>query len=203
MIIHLTNAAFGIITEDYANKLCCVFFLNNTFWLLPCYFLHCFLLSIQVFQILIYINGYLSNVLSFVDVPDSKNFDVTLMIALLRNLTKCSPLCGYDRLPCAIDTTPAADLARIKHYRNYMAHLNDGKLDSVDFNANWNDITNVCNSIQLFVCPSFMSLCHTNSFSFHACSFELNLAVMLMFVSFFCLHRRRHLSKISDSRTIT
>ncbi|CAG2217417.1 unnamed protein product [Mytilus edulis] len=79
----------------------------------------------------------------FPDVPDSKTFDVTLMIALLRNLTEMSPpLCGYDRLPSVIDTTPGADLARIKHYRNYMAHLNDEKVDSVDFNAHWNDITN-------------------------------------------------------------
>ncbi|CAC5412657.1 unnamed protein product [Mytilus coruscus] len=79
-----------------------------------------------------------------INVPDSKTFDVTLMILLLRNLTPITPPpCGFDRLPSATDTTAAADLARIKHYRNYLAHLDDGKLDTVLFNTAWNDITNV------------------------------------------------------------
>ncbi|XP_071159016.1 E3 ubiquitin-protein ligase DZIP3-like [Mytilus edulis] len=79
----------------------------------------------------------------FPDVPDSKTFDVTLMILLLRNLTPITPpLCGFDHLPSAIETTPAADLARIKHYRNHLAHLDDGTLDTGLFNTAWNDITN-------------------------------------------------------------
>ncbi|CAC5404715.1 unnamed protein product [Mytilus coruscus] len=78
----------------------------------------------------------------FPDVPDSKTFDVTLMTLLLRNLTPMTPpLCGFDRLPSAMETTSAADLARIKHYRNYLAHLDDGKLDTGFFNTAWNDIT--------------------------------------------------------------
>ncbi|CAG2237152.1 unnamed protein product [Mytilus edulis] len=78
----------------------------------------------------------------FPDVPDSKTFDVTLMILLLRNLTPITPpLCGFDCLPSAIEVTPAADLARIKHYRNHLAHLDDGKLDTGFFNTAWNDIT--------------------------------------------------------------
>ncbi|CAG2237154.1 unnamed protein product [Mytilus edulis] len=51
------------------------------------------------------------------------------------------PLCGFDCLPSAMETTPAADLARIKHYRNHLAHLDDGKLDTGFFNTAWNDIT--------------------------------------------------------------
>ncbi|XP_052103697.1 uncharacterized protein LOC127737205 [Mytilus californianus] len=79
----------------------------------------------------------------FPDVPDSKTFDLTLMILLLRNLTPMTPpLCGFDHLPSVMETTHAADLARIKHYRNYLAHLDDGKLDSGFFNTAWNDITN-------------------------------------------------------------
>ncbi|XP_076095790.1 uncharacterized protein LOC143066864 [Mytilus galloprovincialis] len=78
----------------------------------------------------------------FPDLPDSKTFDVTLMILLLRNLTPITPpLCGFDHLPSVIETTPAADLARIKHYRNHLAHLDDGKLDTGFFNTAWNDIT--------------------------------------------------------------
>ncbi|XP_063426126.1 uncharacterized protein LOC134709933 [Mytilus trossulus] len=78
----------------------------------------------------------------FPDVPDSRTFDVTLMILLLRHLTPMTPpLCGFDRLPSAMETTSAADLTRIKHYRNHLAHLVDGKLDTGFFNTAWNDIT--------------------------------------------------------------
>ncbi|XP_076082620.1 E3 ubiquitin-protein ligase DZIP3-like [Mytilus galloprovincialis] len=78
----------------------------------------------------------------FPDLPDSKEFDVTLITTLLRHLTPMiPPLCGFDRLPSAIETTQAADLARIKHYRNYLAHLEDSKTDTAYFNTAWADIT--------------------------------------------------------------
>ncbi|XP_071160487.1 E3 ubiquitin-protein ligase DZIP3-like [Mytilus edulis] len=81
----------------------------------------------------------------FPDVPDSKTFDVTLMILLLRNLTPMDPpLCGFDSVPSMIEITHAADLARIKYYRNYLAHLDDGKLATGFFNTAWNDIACVC-----------------------------------------------------------
>ncbi|OPL33281.1 hypothetical protein AM593_00488, partial [Mytilus galloprovincialis] len=78
----------------------------------------------------------------FRDLPDSKTFDVILMITLLRNLTSVSPpACGFDDLPSETETMPGADLARIKYYRNYMAHLGHGKIDTPFFNTAWNDIT--------------------------------------------------------------
>ncbi|XP_071148090.1 uncharacterized protein [Mytilus edulis] len=76
------------------------------------------------------------------DVPDSKTFDVTLMTTLLRNLTPMiAPPSGFDRLPAAMETTPAADLARIKYYRNYLAHLDDSKVDINYFKTAWNDVS--------------------------------------------------------------
>ncbi|CAG2243391.1 unnamed protein product [Mytilus edulis] len=78
----------------------------------------------------------------FPDVPDSKTFDVTLMILLLRNLAQINPpLCGYDRLPSSMEISSAADLARIKYYRNHLAHLEDGKVDTTFFNMAWTDIS--------------------------------------------------------------
>ncbi|XP_076085566.1 uncharacterized protein LOC143056362 [Mytilus galloprovincialis] len=77
-------------------------------------------------------------------ITDSKTFDVTLMIALLRNLTTLPlvpPINGYDQLPVTIEITPASDLARIKHYRNLLAHLHDGKVDGTLFTSAWNDIS--------------------------------------------------------------
>lgn len=69
------------------------------------------------------------------------------MITLLRNLTTVSPPArGFDDLPYVTETTPGADLARIKHYRNYMAHQGHGKIDTPFFNTAWNDITSVCTS---------------------------------------------------------
>ncbi|CAC5411860.1 unnamed protein product [Mytilus coruscus] len=82
--------------------------------------------------------------INFSDVPDSKIFDITLMITLLRNLTTIThPHGGFDSLPTAMETTPGANLARIKYYRNYLAHLNDGKVESTTFNTAWDTISGV------------------------------------------------------------
>lgn len=72
--------------------------------------------------------------------PDSKEFDVTLMITLLTNLT---PLIHYDMLPLITDITPSADLGRIKYYRNHIAHNKEGKIDNSFFSTAWNDISEV------------------------------------------------------------
>lgn len=72
-------------------------------------------------------------------------FDVNLMTILLRILTPMNPpFCGFDRLPSVLETTPAADLARIKYYRNYLAHLDGSKIGTTVFNTAWTDITGVC-----------------------------------------------------------
>ncbi|CAC5369600.1 unnamed protein product [Mytilus coruscus] len=78
----------------------------------------------------------------FPDVLSSKTFDVTLMIALLRHLTNLNPPHGgYDLLPSPNETTPTSDLARIKYYRNILAHLDEGKIDNTMFIKAWDDIT--------------------------------------------------------------
>lgn len=94
---------------------------------------------------------YINHLMYFPDVPDSKTFDVTLMTTLLRNLTTMTPpLCGFDRLPSAMETTAASDLARIKYYRNYLAHLTACKIDVTFFNTAYDDITRVC-TFQFFL----------------------------------------------------
>ncbi|CAC5412565.1 unnamed protein product [Mytilus coruscus] len=65
-----------------------------------------------------------------------------------RNLTDIvPPYCGYDRLPTT-ETTPAADLSRIKYYRNYLAHLDEGKIDTEFFNTAWTDITDAIDRLE-------------------------------------------------------
>lgn len=80
----------------------------------------------------------------FLDKPDSKTFDINLIVTLLRNLTDITPpLRGFDKLPADNDITPGADLARIKYYRNYLAHLDDAKVDTTYFNTAWVNISRV------------------------------------------------------------
>ena len=62
------------------------------------------------------------------------------MICLLRNLI---PIVIMDKLPSATDTSLAANLSRIKYYRNLIVHCNDALVDDTDFESYWNDVTPV------------------------------------------------------------
>jgi hypothetical protein len=70
--------------------------------------------------------------------PSSKDFDITLMICLLRNLI---PIDIMDRLPSATDTNLAADLSRIKYYRNIIVQSDSALVADTDFESFWNDVT--------------------------------------------------------------
>jgi len=72
----------------------------------------------------------------------SRDFDITLLIVLLRNLFNLhSPINGWDALPAATDLTLEADIARIKYFRNSVyAHVEQASVDDVTFNAYWKDI---------------------------------------------------------------
>ncbi|XP_052079027.1 uncharacterized protein LOC127717426 [Mytilus californianus] len=75
-------------------------------------------------------------------VPDSKTFDVTLMICLIRNLTSINPaINGFDSLPLPGETTPGSDLARIKCYRNKLAHHDSNTIHTAYFNTAWREIS--------------------------------------------------------------
>jgi len=56
----------------------------------------------------------------------SANFDITLLMILLRNICGLSPpATGWDVLPPPADTSAEADIARVKYFRNvvYMVML--------------------------------------------------------------------------------
>ncbi|VDI33179.1 Hypothetical predicted protein [Mytilus galloprovincialis] len=65
-------------------------------------------------------------------------------VCLLRNMTprECAPITGWDNLPPQGDT--GADLARVKWYRNKLAHSEVGKLSRADFSQYWGDLEGVC-----------------------------------------------------------
>ena len=69
--------------------------------------------------------------------PSSKDFDITLMICLLRNLI---PIAIIDGLPSATDTSVRADLSRIKYYRNIIVHCDSALVDDTDFESYWKDV---------------------------------------------------------------
>ncbi|XP_052075892.1 uncharacterized protein LOC127713981 [Mytilus californianus] len=71
-------------------------------------------------------------------ITSSENYDITLMICLLRNMTTIvPPLHGYDKLPPVTEVSDGADLARIKYYRNVLAHTDNGQLSNEHFNTMW------------------------------------------------------------------
>ncbi|CAG2216442.1 unnamed protein product [Mytilus edulis] len=65
----------------------------------------------------------------------SDMFDVSLMVCLLRNFTD---LDIQDSLPIGTIYTDAADISRIKFYRNSIVHHDSGKIDGNEFSKVWN-----------------------------------------------------------------
>ena len=74
----------------------------------------------------------------------SEDFDVTLLFKLLRTICNLiPPSTGWDALPASTDHSLAADLARIKYYRNSVyGHVNQNmdKKDD-DFLRLWQEIS--------------------------------------------------------------
>ena len=72
----------------------------------------------------------------------SKNFDITLLMVLLRNICGLvRPATGWDTLPPATDATLEADIVRIKCYRNTVyGHASEASVDDPSFNQYWQDI---------------------------------------------------------------
>ena len=72
----------------------------------------------------------------------STNFDITLLMVLLRNICGLvPPSTGWDSLPAATDLTPEADIVRIKCYRNTVySHASEASVDDAAFSQYWKDI---------------------------------------------------------------
>ena len=72
----------------------------------------------------------------------SKNFDITLLTVLLRNICSLSPpATGWDALPPATDMSSEADIARVKYFRNTVyGHAEKASVDDATFHVYWQDI---------------------------------------------------------------
>ena len=74
----------------------------------------------------------------------SQDFDVTLLMLLLRNICGLAPpATGWDNLPPPADTSDEANIARVKYYRNHVyGHASHASVDDPTFNSYWQDISN-------------------------------------------------------------
>lgn len=70
-------------------------------------------------------------------------FDVSLMACLLKHFTD---LHIQDGLPVETNRTVAADISKIKFYRNYIVHSNNGKVTENKFSEIWSCVAEVVNS---------------------------------------------------------
>ena len=73
----------------------------------------------------------------------SEDFDITLLMVLLRNICGLPPpATGWDSFPPASDTSVGANIVRVKHYRNAVyGHTSQASLDDPTFNSLWRDIS--------------------------------------------------------------
>ena len=76
-------------------------------------------------------------------IPDSNNFDITLLTILLRNICGLpSPATGWNVMPPAGDTSKSADVVRIKLFRNEVCgHTARAQLDNAKFKTLWQEVS--------------------------------------------------------------
>ena len=75
--------------------------------------------------------------------PDSKDFDITLLTILLRNICGLpSPAAGWKVVPPASDTSISAEILRIKMFRNEVyAHLPCPEINATELERLWQEIS--------------------------------------------------------------
>ncbi|KAJ8315780.1 hypothetical protein KUTeg_007930 [Tegillarca granosa] len=74
--------------------------------------------------------------------PSSKHFDITLMLVLIRQLTGIpEPANGWNELPQVSDNSIEADIARLKWYRNKIAHTVRCSVNNQEFEQMWTAIS--------------------------------------------------------------
>lgn len=84
----------------------------------------------------------------------AEDFDVTLMVCLLRNISSVNI---QDCIPAKTDTNTGADISRIKYYRNQIAHSDDGQISSKEFNEIWDILSE---AIVRLGGPAFLQECN-------------------------------------------
>ena len=84
--------------------------------------------------------------------PDSKEFDITLLHLLIREVCYLPvPLTGWHKMPADDDQSLEANIARIKCFRNELCHSVSTGIPNEEFEDKWNTITSSLEAIKIGV----------------------------------------------------
>lgn len=85
--------------------------------------------------------------------PDYRNFDVTLLYTLVRNLChSLKPTNGWGKEPDDADIQIGDDIERLRLFRNnYHAHADSAAISDADFKDIWKNLNSVVNRIQKYM----------------------------------------------------
>ena len=84
-------------------------------------------------------------------VPDSNTFDITLLFLLLTNICGLTPpSSGWHAKPSPGDSSPEANLARVKFFRNELyGHVTSTGIETTSFTTLWQEISTTLYSLGL------------------------------------------------------
>ena len=84
--------------------------------------------------------------------PDSKEFDISLLHLLIREVCYLPvPLTGWHKMPADDDQSLEANIARIKCFRNELCHSVSTSIPNEEFEEKWNTITSSLEAIEIGV----------------------------------------------------
>ena len=84
--------------------------------------------------------------------PDSKEFDITLLHLLIRELCCLkAPRTGWHKMPADDDQSLEANIARIKFFRNELCHSVSTGIPNEEFEDKWNTIASSLEAIKIGV----------------------------------------------------
>ena len=84
--------------------------------------------------------------------PDSKEFDITLLHLLIRELCCLkAPRTGWHKMPADDDQSMEANIARIKCFRNELFHSKSTSIPNKEFEDKWNIIASSLEAIKIGV----------------------------------------------------
>ena len=86
------------------------------------------------------------------DPPDSSTFDITLLQLLIREVCYLpAPLTGWHKMPAEDDESLAANITRIKCFRNELCHSVSTGIPTSEFEDKWNKISMALEAIEIHV----------------------------------------------------
>ena len=84
--------------------------------------------------------------------PDSKEFDITLLHLLIREVCYLTaPLTGWHKMPADDDQSLEANITRIKCFRNELCHSKSTSIPNEEFEDKWSTIASSLEAIEIGV----------------------------------------------------